>query len=393
MMRSICYVLFGMLLSFQAAAQGNWVQKADCPGGGRFWSMAFFLNGKVYAGTGRTAFSGSPTRDFWEYDPATDAWTQKADFPAGLREGMDGFSVGNKGYAAFGTSFIQFEKTIHEYDPAANTWALKTSHPGIGFGYSHGFVIDSVYYIGPENGTNKLYAYNFRNDTWSEKAPFPGDDRRAQVAYSSGGKGYMGMGMHVFGGSRRNMFQYDPATDTWMQLADMPRASDQSTAFSAGGQGYVYNVGQNRSELYRYNIPTDEWVFDSNLPVRHANATGVSGGAKAYLVFGERSEPGMNVSSNRIHEFTPGFVSSLPQQEFQDVQLTQANGLLQLRFPAQAQALRARLLDLQGRELASWTAAPGAESLMAPLPKLTPSVYLLAVDTGTRHTVRKLFLR
>ena len=42
-------------------------------------------------------------KDFWEYDPATNAWTQKADFGGTARYGAVGFSIGSKGYIGTGS--------------------------------------------------------------------------------------------------------------------------------------------------------------------------------------------------------------------------------------------------------------------------------------------------
>ena len=45
-------------------------------------------------------------KDFWEYDPATNAWTQKADFGGTARLDAVGFSIGSKGYIGTGKRAI-----------------------------------------------------------------------------------------------------------------------------------------------------------------------------------------------------------------------------------------------------------------------------------------------
>lgn len=125
----------------------------------------------------------------------------------GIIGGSDGFGDGTRGYLAFGTQFIQFTNTVYEYIPITNTWEQKTSCPAP-FAYSHGFTLNGKYYIGPENGNNKVYAYDFQSDVWSEVAPFSRTDRRAQVAFSANGKGYIGMGMYVFGSVIGDFFSY-----------------------------------------------------------------------------------------------------------------------------------------------------------------------------------------
>ena len=71
------------------------------------------------------------TKDFWEYDPATNTWTQKADFGGTARYVAVGFSIGSKGYIGTGDDDLnQFLKDFWEYDPATNTWTQKADFGG-----------------------------------------------------------------------------------------------------------------------------------------------------------------------------------------------------------------------------------------------------------------------
>jgi len=303
-------VFVATLLSCSSIAQ-NWVQKTDCPGNGRFWATSFVCEDKIYAGTGRPEFSSlSPTSDMWQYDPATDTWAQVANFPGGNREGATSFSYNNRGFMAFGSPFIQFTNDVWEYLPESNSWEQKANCPA-SFAFSHGFVINDHFYIGPENGTNKTYAFDITNDSWSEVAAFPGDDRRAQVAFSANGKGYIGMGADVFSGVESDFYRYDPVSDTWEEIASISPTSDQSSGFAIDNIGYVYNVGGSGGgkSIYKYNEGLNEWELVSTKPGdRIANANMVGYNGKAYLTFGERTISGGNIPSSQIWEFTPGSV-------------------------------------------------------------------------------------
>lgn len=303
-------VFVATLLSCSSIAQ-NWVQKTDCPGNGRFWATSFVCEDKIYAGTGRPEFSSlSPTSDMWQYDPATDTWAQVANFPGGNREGATSFSYNNRGFMAFGSPFIQFTNDVWEYLPESNSWEQKANCPA-SFAFSHGFVINDHFYIGPENGTNKTYAFDITNDSWSEVAAFPGDDRRAQVAFSANGKGYIGMGADVFSGVESDFYRYDPVSDTWEEIASISPTSDQSSGFAIDNIGYVYNVGGSGGgkSIYKYNEGLNEWELVSTNPGdRIANANMVGYNGKAYLTFGERTISGGNIPSSQIWEFTPGSV-------------------------------------------------------------------------------------
>jgi N-acetylneuraminic acid mutarotase len=92
---------------------------------------------------------GSIRKDFWEYDPATNAWTQKADFRGGARYGATGFSIGSKGYLGTGRDENLFPfKDLWEYDPATNAWTQKADLGVEGRKWAVGFSIGSKGYIG-----------------------------------------------------------------------------------------------------------------------------------------------------------------------------------------------------------------------------------------------------
>ncbi|MDV7401522.1 hypothetical protein RZS08_59435, partial [Arthrospira platensis SPKY1] len=90
------------------------------------------------------------------------------------------------------------------------------------------FVIDGIAYIATgHDGSNYLdlfWKYDPTTDTWEELPPFPGGIRSFPVAFSIGGKGYVALGgvepPTAFYGN--DLWEYDPATQAWTQLADFP---------------------------------------------------------------------------------------------------------------------------------------------------------------------------
>lgn len=376
---------------FAQRVPGTWTEKS-ANGVGRFWSFSFALDGKVYGGTGRPQFSSlTPLNDFWEYDIATDTWTQKANYPGGNREGATGFTAQGRVFAGFGSPFIQFTKDLYEFLPDSNKWVQKASVPGIGFAFSHGFVIDSMYYIGPENGTNQVYAYNVNTDTWTTVAPFPGNDRRAQVSFSLKGKGYIGMGAGVFSGVYGDFWSYDPVADTWTQVADIFPKSDQSTAFSVGDYGYVANAGGSGGggkDTYRYDPVNDLWEYEATLPGdRIANATSCALDSTGYLLYGERTISGGNISSSAVYQFVPGTDGGgntgirRPAFAFPAVRLLSGTSSLAVEMEPEfvpAEAILT-LSDLSGKACARVQGQlPGRIEL--PVGTLAPGVYVLSLQ-------------
>ncbi len=306
--------LFPTLLFFVTSmlhGQAQWEQMESVPAAGRYWAAATGNSTHGYAGGGRLQFSGTnnTVADMYAYELATDTWTTIPDYPGGVREGMDAFTIGERIFFAFGSPFIQFTRTVYEYLPLTNSWVQHEDVPGIGFAYSHGFVVGDTYYIGPENGTNNVYAFNGSTNSWSTVASFPGEDRRAQCAFSANGMGYLGMGAGVFSGVYGDWWEYDPIADGWTQVADIFPVSDQSSATAVENVGYVFNVGGSGGgkQLFRYDGANDEWIQDAILPTdRIANGSLFSIGTKGFLVFGQSITSGGNFSSNALWQFTPG---------------------------------------------------------------------------------------
>ncbi len=402
----ILFAAFFLLMENDTLAQrtqGTWTAK-DTMGSGRFWAFSFAMEGKVYGGTGRPMFSSlTPLSDFWEYDPATDSWTQKADFPGGVREGATGFTANGRGFAGFGSPFIQFSKDLYEYFPATNTWSRKADVPGIGFAFSSGFVLDSIYYIGPENGTNRMLAYNVNTDMWDTAAVFPGNDRRAQVTFALQGKGYLGMGAGVFSGVYGDFWAYDPTVNRWTQVADIFPKSDQSTAFSIGNYGYVVNAGGTGGggkNTYRYDPVADIWEFEASLPDdRIANGTSCALDSAGYLLFGERSTSMGNFSSHRIYEFRPGHDNNMAidaslaaQAKVSLYPVSQA--LLKGKVEGEMRPARAqlRILDMTGKTIAKQEISiPGSFELS--VGHLPQAMYILHLEQAGKTFYAQKWLK
>src|SRR6476659_4073799 len=92
-------------------AQDTWVQKSDlgCDApnvpqpSARIGAVGFSIGSKGYLGTGYSISSPYYTKDFWEYDPDSNAWTQKADVGGTDRYWAVGFSIVSKWYVGTGS--------------------------------------------------------------------------------------------------------------------------------------------------------------------------------------------------------------------------------------------------------------------------------------------------
>jgi N-acetylneuraminic acid mutarotase len=162
-------------------------------------------------------------------------WTKKNDFIAGKRERAVAFSIGNYGYVSTGIDTAEILlKDLWQYDP--NT------------------------------------------DTWNQKADLPGPARRDAVAFSVNGKGYVGTGIDnasaLVGNKLKDIWEYDPTLNTWIQKADFPGSGGNgiyfATAFSADNKGYVcggkWGPNLYSSQLWEYKPSSDQWIQRANFP-------------------------------------------------------------------------------------------------------------------------------
>ena len=308
---SVTTLCTGSPVTLTAAAFGNnWTQQTNFGGAGRQGSFGFSIGNKGYIGTGGGA---SDLADFWEFDPVANSWTQKANFPQ-FRAYAVGFSIGNFGYAGLGSEGGSKMKDFYCYDPATNTWTKKADFGGAARASAVGFSIGSKGYVG--TGTNysnpqmsDFWEYNPSTDTWLQKSNLP-VVKNAAVGFSIAGMGYIGTGegrnpLDIFERYSKTFYQYNPATDTWIQKADF------------GGEGRLFAIGfgiDNKgylgtgdgiigmiADFWEYNPATDVWIAKSSTLSRQS-AVGFSIAGNGYIGVGENQS---NIAQNDFWQYTP----------------------------------------------------------------------------------------
>ncbi len=110
--------------------------------------------------------------------------------------------------------------------------------------------------------------------TWTRKKdmpePIPGDGRALVVGFSIGNYGYMGLGTDN-GSDFDDLFRYDPATDTWSQMASMGLGMESAVVFVVNDRAYV-GVGYSRqledqtNKLFEYDPSSNAWTPKTDFP-------------------------------------------------------------------------------------------------------------------------------
>lgn len=109
--------------------------------------------------------------------------------------------------------------------------------------------------------------------TWYKKANVGGEARHRCTAFSIGNKGYYGGG-HVNSGTvvtYKDYWEYDPATNSWTQIADFGGGLRyHSSAFTIGDVAYVGGGEDHESnytnDFWKYIPEINTWYPIANLP-------------------------------------------------------------------------------------------------------------------------------
>jgi len=123
-------------------------------------------------------------------------------------------------------------------------------------------------YAAKGNKTSDFYSYDPATDVWTQLRDVPlGNEARQPRKGACGcsdGSRYIYM---VKGNNTLGFWRYDVAGDAWTQLANMPVGSNKVKAgcsavyVQTGDTGYVYLLKGKRTDFYRYNTATDAWEF------------------------------------------------------------------------------------------------------------------------------------
>jgi N-acetylneuraminic acid mutarotase len=152
-------------------------------------------------------------------------------------------------------------------------------------------------------GTTDGSVYNPATDTWSQIAPYP-----VPIAWTScaglAGKLYCAGGTDANGDNLTDAYVYDPATDTWSTLRDMPTPLWGASYAGADGMLVISSGVTTGSALTNqavaYNPQTDTWSALPNVDTATYRGAGALG---FYKIGGSTS----GLSPTTAVEYLPGY--------------------------------------------------------------------------------------
>ena len=296
-----------------------WNQVSNFIGEGRHHPITFSNNNYGFV------MSGSNLNDAYKYNKSNDTWTQLQNVPFSSRSYSYGVNIGDKAYMGFGFGQNgQFPTDWWQYDMNNDSWLQLANFPGIGRLHPAMIVVNNKIFVGCGNNSSgnlgDWWEYDVLTNVWTQKSNIIGNNRHHPYYFGIGNYAYVGFGHGSLPGPGSNpssspyiyndFYKYDPAIDTWTQLANFPsEARVAGNQFSFNGKGYIISGDGNdhsplsSGEFWQYTPSNDSWI---QLPSHPGDALWAPGtfviGCDVYFLLGLNSNNG--TYPNAVYKYT-----------------------------------------------------------------------------------------
>ncbi len=312
-------------LAIYDVASNTWSTGAALPAAIGYGRMVAAGNYLYFAAGISTSNAAMDT--LYRYDPAANAWTILAHMQTG-RNAPEVMSDGAHIYVVNGGSNsvwsgVPSAKTVEIYDIAANMWSYGSPTSQTSAAPSGGRVGNRLVIMGGITGgvyfnlvqTARIDQACFTacdTVTWNSGASDPSARYRAGSA-SNGSYVYIFGGWQSGGTAVNNdLWRYNPATNAWTRLADMPTGKANIQGAYWQGKIYVpggYKVGSvYLNELAIYDIASNTWSTGAPLAAATSGAALAALAGKVYVAGG--SDSGGEVNTLAIYDIASNTWSS-----------------------------------------------------------------------------------
>lgn len=186
------------------------------------------------------------------------------------------------------------------------TWYQKANHGGNARHRVVGFAIGNKGYIGGGHVNSGIeityrdfWEYDPATNSWTQIADFAGGLRYHSSAFVIDGAAYVGCGENSSDDYTNDFWKYVPEVNTWFAVADMPGEPRRgAVAFSINGLGY-YGTGQSHlgyhTDFFEYDPDSDTWSPIADFPGEPRNAAvSFTYEGKAYVGTGHKVGEALN---------------------------------------------------------------------------------------------------
>ncbi len=245
------------------------------------------------------------------YKKVTSAWQEVTPGNLPLTRNENGFVRVGEAFYLLGSRTI---KPVERYDIKTSRWETRSAPPLEMHHFQAVTYKDEIYVVGAFTGNYphetpipRIYIYNPAQDKWREGPEIPANRRRGSggaILYQN--KIYLVSGIidGHWDGHVTWFDEYNPATNTWRQLPDVPRARDHVQVAVVNNQ-LVVAGGRRTSartkevldlmvgEVDIFDFKKNQWrtaPADQNIPTRRAGAAAVTLGNQVLIIGGESQQ-------------------------------------------------------------------------------------------------------
>ena len=225
---------------------------------------------------GHTSSSQSCIPNVREYDLMTDKWTALQQMSvaryAHVTVGARGKVYAIGGWSCSGTG----TKATEIYDPQLNTWTMGAPLPDHNHSAAaYGILSDGKLHVvgGYDHTTNTVsrshVVYDFDANTWSTAQDLPAPRYWSSSGVLPDGRLIVAGGLLNSSSYRPETYIFDPATNSWTQVASMPAALGYHPGAVIAGRFHTFmghNSTTNVNSYYIYDPASDTWSSGAAVP-------------------------------------------------------------------------------------------------------------------------------
>lgn len=227
--------------------------------------------------------------------------TWSSTIPGGQRNKAVSFTIGGKSYLLTGLVDGNVDNEVYEFDPLQKSWKTLGSFPGTARYGATAFSINNKGYVmggykSSGSALRDLWEYDPANDSWTKKKDYL---FHPMEAFNLNGEIYCFSDVNytitppsteIDGfGYYTGFWKYDPATDSWNQKLNPAFGLQRNlyTDYFTMQVGGLLTVGYLTPEGYlysRYNIQNDEWISMGLADINGNSPFTFDYGGNGYLV-------------------------------------------------------------------------------------------------------------
>ena len=249
-----------------------------------------YLDGRIYVVGGYPSTRKS-VDTLQVYDVKTDTWSLTTPYPTTINHAsavaLDGklYVIGGQTNAGGRREKSRYVSAVHAYDPKTKKWTARAPMPTARSAMAHDVIDGKLYVAGgrPPRG-HDFAVYDPKADKWTALPDLP-TQRNHIAAAAIDGKLYVAGGR--FGGGFRSEITpalevYDPATNQWSARRPMPGARGGLNGIAVEGCFHTFggeHPSAGPSGVFPhhevYNPKTDTWTRLPDMPIPVHGVTGL----------------------------------------------------------------------------------------------------------------------